>query len=360
MHDGTIQGTGETATRAAASDVRGLIRSTAHRVTDEDIGLPDEGGLGSFGNATGWLNSEPLTPEGLRGRVVLVDFWTYTCVNWLRTLPYLRAWSAKYATAGLTVVGIHTPEFGFEHNVVNVTREAGRLGVEYPVAIDNDYGIWRAYANHFWPAIYLGDVAGRIRYHHFGEGEYAMTEMVIQRLLIDAGAVGVDRDLVMVEPRGLEVAADWRTLQSPETYLGYRQATGFEQESVSSFDESDVYELPARLYLNAWALSGDWTVAGHAGILNQAGGRIAFQFHARDVNLVMGPSSPGISVRYRTFLDGRPVGDSHGTDVDPDGSAKVDTPRTYQVVRQRGPVDERRFEIEFLDPGIEAYCFTFG
>ncbi|HEV8281092.1 MAG TPA: hypothetical protein VGQ02_04475, partial [Candidatus Limnocylindrales bacterium] len=297
-------GSGGTATRPAPADLRGLIRSIAHRLADDQVGLPDEGLLPGFERATGWLNSKPLAPEGLRGRVVLADFWTYTWVNWLRTLPYLRAWDAKYRDHGLTIVGVHTPEFGFERNVDNVSRETRNFGVVYPVAIDSDYGIWQDFSNHFWPAIYVADAGGRIRYHHFGEGEYAMTEMVIQQLLVDAGADGVDRDLVMVEPSGLEVAADWRTLQSPETYIGYRQATGFEQENVASLDESDEYEMPGHLHLNRWALSGDWTIAAHAAILNEAGGRIAFEFHARDVNLVMGPSSPGKAVRYRVFLDG--------------------------------------------------------
>jgi thiol-disulfide isomerase/thioredoxin len=213
----------DAATTSVPSGRRGLIRSIVHRLAGEEVALPVEGRLPSFEGATGWLNSDPLTPEGLRGRVVLVDFWTYTCVNWLRTLPYLRAWAAKYGDDDLTVIGVHTPEFGFEGNIDNVIAQSARLGVEYPIAVDSGYGVWRAFANHFWPALYIADEEGRIRFHHFGEGEYPMTEMVIQRLLVGGGAAGVDQDLVMVEPRGLEVAADWRTLQSPETYVGYRQ-----------------------------------------------------------------------------------------------------------------------------------------
>jgi thiol-disulfide isomerase/thioredoxin len=352
--------TGATPEAARPFELAGIVRSLAHRLAGDRPVLPDEGRLASFDGATGWLNSDPLTPEGLRGRVVLVDFWTYTCVNWLRTLPYLRAWDAKYREHGLTIVGVHTPEFGFERNVDNVTKESRELGVEYPVAIDSDYGVWRAFANHFWPALYLADADGRIRYHHFGEGEYAASEMAIQQLLLAAGAEGLDRDLVMVEPNGLEVAADWRTLQSPESYLGYRQASGFAQEGVARFDAPSIYSVPDRLSLNQWALSGAWTVAGHAAVLNERGGRVAFQFHARDVNLVMGPSAPGASARFRVFLDGEPVGDARGTDTDASGAAIVDAQRTYQLIRQPGPIDERRFEIEFLDSGAEAYCFTFG
>ncbi len=283
-----------------------LLRTLAHRLAGDVAELPVEGHLASFDGATGWLNSEPLTPEGLRGRVVLVDFWTYTCINWLRTLPYVRAWSAKYADAGLTVVGVHTPEFGFERDLDNIVAQSRNFGVEYPIAIDSQYGVWGAFANHFWPAIYLADEQGRIRFHHFGEGEYAMTEMVIQQLLIDAGAQGLDQDLVAVEPRGLEVAADWRTLQSPETYAGYGQSTGFASD------------------------------------------------------LVMGPASKGASIPFRVYLDGQVADGANGTDVEPDGRGIVDEQRTYQLIRQSGQIDDRRFEIEYLDAGAEAYCFTFG
>jgi thiol-disulfide isomerase/thioredoxin len=341
-------------------NTRGLIRSLAHRLAGEPLALPVEGRLASFAGATGWLNAEPLTPEGLRGRVVLVDFWTYTCVNWLRTLPYVRAWAAKYANAGLTVVGVHTPEFGFEHNVDNVIAEARTFGVGYPVALDNDYAVWGAFDNHYWPAVYLADVDGQIRYHHFGEGEYAATEMAIQQLLLDAGADNIDQDLVMVDPHGLEVAADWRTLQSPETYTGYGQSSGFAQDDVARFDEPAAYAAPARLPLNSWGLSGTWTVAQHAAVANEPGGRVAFQFHARDLNLVMGPASRGASIPFRVFLDGRPADGAYGVDVNPDGRGIVGDQRTYQLIRQPGPIAPRRFEIEFGDAGVEVYCFTFG
>jgi thiol-disulfide isomerase/thioredoxin len=338
----------------------GLVRSIAHRLAGDQLALPVEGSLPSFAGATGWLNSEPLTAEELRGRVVLVDFWTYTCVNWLRTLPYVRAWAEKYRDDGLTVIGVHTPEFGFERDVDNIVAQSRAFGVEYPVAVDTDYAVWRAFANHFWPAVYIADTEGRIRHHHFGEGEYAQTEMVIQQLLLDAGAQDINQSLVEVEPRGLELAADWRTLQSPETYTGYGQGTGFAPEDVAAFDEPHGYAASPRLSLNEWDLSGDWTVARHAAVLNEPGGRVAFQFHARDLNLVMGPASKGASIPFRVFLDGRVANDDHGTDVESDGRGIVTDQRTYQLIRQAGLIADRRFEIEFLDAGVEPYCFTFG
>ena len=307
-------GSTELASGAATSSVppsrQGLIRSIAHRLAGEEVALPIEGRLASFDGATRWLNSNPLTLEGLRGRVVLVDFWTYTCVNWLRTLPYLRAWAAKYRDDGLTVIGVHTPEFDFEGNIDNVIAQSQRLSVEYPVAVDSQYAVWSAFANHFWPALYVADEEGRIRFHHFGEGEYPMTEMVIQQLLRDAGADGIDQDLVMVQPHGLEVAADWQTVQSPETYVGYRQSTGFAQEGVASFDEPRLYPVPGRLRLNQWGLSGDWTVAGHAAVSNEPGGRIAFQFHAprcqpRDGSDIPWLVDPVSGVPRRSAREGR-------------------------------------------------------
>lgn len=338
----------------------GVIRSIAHWLSGDGGALPDEGRLAPFDGATAWLNSEPLTPEELRGRVVLVDFWTYTCVNWLRTLPYIRAWAAKYADAGLTVVGVHTPEFGFEADVDNVVAQTRNLGIEYPVAVDSEYRVWSAFANHFWPAVYISDAEGRIRHHHFGEGEYPQTEMVIQRLLIDAGAQDLDQDLVVVEPHGLEVAADWQSLRSPETYLGYLQSNGFASEDLAPFDVPHEYSAARRLPLNSWDLSGNWTVARHAVASNAAGARVAFQFHARDLNLVMGPRATGAAIPFRVTLDGQAVRDAHGTDVDADGRGVVRDQNTYQLIRQRGPIASRRFEIEFLEAGAEVYCFTFG
>jgi thiol-disulfide isomerase/thioredoxin len=338
----------------------GLLRSFVHRLSGDDAILPDEGRLPGFDGATGWLNSEPLTAEGLRGRVVLVDFWTYTCVNWLRTLPYRRAWDAKYREHGLSIVGVHTPEFGFERDVDNIVAAARAFDVAYPIAIDSEYGVWRAFDNHFWPAIYLAAADGRIRYHHFGEGEYAMAEMVIQQLLGDAGATGFDRDLVTVDPRGLEVAADWGTLGSPETYLGHGQASGFAQASTARFDEPHAYGPMGSLRLNQWALAGSWTVARHAAVSDEPGVRIEFRFRARDVNLVMGPVSKGATVAFRVLLDGETAVGAVGADVGADGTGTLDDQRTYQLVRQTGPIADRTFAIEFAGRGVEAYCFTFG
>ena len=357
MVDGT--GRDERAAGTAAARRPGLIRSMAHRLAGDHPALPVEGRLAPFTGATRWLNSEPLTPEGLRGRVVLVDFWTYTCVNWLRTLPYRRAWAAKYADAGLTVVGVHTPEFGFEHDVDAVAAQCRELAVDHPVAIDNDYAVWRAFANHYWPAVYVADAGGRVRHHHFGEGEYAMTEMALQRLLLAAGA-DVDEDLVMVEPRGLEVAADWPSVGSPETYLGYRQSTGFASERLARYDRPHLYSAAPRLPLNHWDLTGTWTVGPSDARSDDAGARLAFEFRARDVNLVMGPAPGSGPVRFRVRLDGRAAQGATGTDVAADGSGTVAEQRCYQLIRQAGPVEQRRFEIEFLDAGAEAFCFTFG
>jgi thiol-disulfide isomerase/thioredoxin len=337
-----------------------LLHSIAHRLAGDADVLPVEGHLPPFTGATGWLNSEPLTPEGLRGRVVLVDFWTYTCINWLRTAPYVRAWAAKYADHGLTVIGAHTPEFGFERNIDNVIARSRGFGVKYPIAIDSDFGVWQAFANHFWPAIYIADAEGRIRFHHFGEGEYAMTEMVIQQLLLEAGVEGVDPELVSVEPTGFEVAADWRTLRTPETYLAYGRSAGFASAERARFNESHTYPAPSRLGLNEWAPLGTWTLAQHAAVATEPGGRIAFQFQARDANLVMGPSTPGSSVPYRVLLDGAAPGSAHGFDTDAEGTGNLAEQCLHQLIRQTGPIIERRLEIEFLDAGAEAYCFTFG
>jgi thiol-disulfide isomerase/thioredoxin len=348
------------ATMSAPPTRPALLRSLAHRLSGDTDALPVEGHLPSFDGATGWLNSEPLTPQGLRGRVVLVDFWTYTCINWLRTAPFVKAWDEKYRDLGLTVIGVHTPEFGFEQDIDNVVAQSRTFGVEYAIAVDSKYGVWEAFANHFWPAVYIADADGRIRYHHFGEGEYAMTEMVVQQLLQEAGAEGVDPDLVVVDPQGFEVAADWRTLRSPETYLAYGRSAGFASPERARFNVPNTYPEPSRLGLNEWAPSGAWTLAQHAAVVNEAGGRIAFQFQARDVNLVMGPPARGTSVPFRVLLDGQAPGGAHGFDVDEGGSGTLADQRLYQLIRQPGSIAERRFEIEFLDAGAEAYCFTFG
>jgi thiol-disulfide isomerase/thioredoxin len=319
---------------------------------------PAEGYLPGFDGATGWLNTPPLTVAGLRGKVVLVDFWTYTCINWLRTLGYVHAWHEKYRDQGLVVVGVHTPEFPFERDVDNVRRAAEDMRVEYPVALDSDYRVWRAFDNHYWPAVYIADAEGRIRHQHFGEGGYEECERVIQLLLRDAGGDDIADDLVSVADEGFEAQADWATLQSPETYLGYQQAQNFAGEP--GYDEPRTYVAPDGLQLNQWALSGDWTIEGGASVLNEAGGRIAFRFHARDVNLVMGPRSHGAAVPFRVLVDREPPGAAHGLDVDEDGRGTVAQQRLYQLIREPRSITDRTFEITFLEPGAEAYVFTFG
>lgn len=338
----------------------GGVRSLLHHPRDGAGSFPDEGALPSFTGATGWLNADPLTPDALRGRVVLVDFWTYTCVNWLRTLPYVRAWVAKYAEQGLTVIGVHTPEFDFEHDVENIRTQARALRVPYPSAIDSDYGVWNAFNNHYWPAVYIADAQGRLRYHHFGEGEYAMQEMVIQQLLLEAGATNLDLDLVSVRPVGLEVAADYRTLRSPETYLGYDRASGMASPDGLWDDTSHAYTPPTDLALNEWAPIGSWTISGRAATSTSAGARLAIRFQARDVNLVMGPATRGTAIPFRVTLDGGAAAGGYGTDVAADGTGVVSEQRTYQLIRQLAPITERVFEIEFLEPGADLYCFTFG
>jgi thiol-disulfide isomerase/thioredoxin len=321
--------------------------------------LPDEGELASFDGATGWLNSPPLTPQGLRGKVVLVGFWTYTCVNWLRQLPYLRAWAEKYSGHGLVVIGVHTPEFSFEHNADNVRRAVRDLGITYPVATDDDYAVWLAFDNHYWPALYFADAQGRIRHHHFGEGEYAQSEMVIQQLLAEAGSTGAGTEMVSVEPRGLEVPADWAQLRSSENYTGYARTENFASPGGPVRGAPHVYTIPP-LARNQWALSGNWTMADEATTLNEAGGQVACRFHARDLNLVMGPEVPGAPVRFRVVIDGQPPGEGHGTDVDGDGRGTVTEQRTYQLCRVSGAATDRTLEISFLDSGAQVYCFTFG
>jgi thiol-disulfide isomerase/thioredoxin len=324
------------------------------------VRLPVEGELPSLGGATGWLNSPPLMAAGLRGKVVLIDFWTYTCINWIRSLPYVRAWAGKYKDQGLVVIGVHTPEFAFEHNADNVRRAAQDMSVGYPVAIDNDYAIWRAFENHYWPALYFADAQGHIRHHHFGEGEYEQSEMIIQQLLAEAGSGGTGHELVSVDARGVEAAADWATLKSPENYVGHERTENFASPGGAVPGKRHVYAAPAELRLNHWALSGDWTAEEQATTLNTAGGRIAYRFHARDLHLVMGPAAPGTTVRFRVLLDGEPPGAAHGIDADGQGNGTATGQRLYQLIRQRGPVTDHTFEITFPDPGVQAYAFTFG
>jgi thiol-disulfide isomerase/thioredoxin len=334
-----------------------LFRATTHPGV---VQLPVEGSLPSLAGATQWLNSPPLTAAGLRGKVVLVDFWTYTCINWLRTLPYLRAWAEKYKDHGLVLLGVHTPEFDVEHDLDNVRRAVKDLAVDYPVAVDNDYVIWSAFDNHYWPALYLVDAQGQIRHHRFGEGGYEESEMILQQLLTDAGISGIGQGLVSVDPTGVEAAADWDSLWSPENYLGYQRTDSFASSNGAVLETPHVYEAPARLRLNHWALAGNWTVQAQDTVLNQAGGRILYRFHARDLHLVMGPAAPGTPVRFQVRIDDQPPGAAHGTDLDDQGDGTITDPRLYQLIRQPGPVSDRTFEITFLDPGVHAYAFTFG
>jgi len=349
-------------TTASGTPFETLTRDTrmAQRKTPEAIPLPIEGEFPSLGGATEWLNSPPLTGEALRGKVVLVDFWTYTCINWLGSLPHVRAWAEKYKGQGLVVIGVHAPEFPFEKDVDNVRRAAKDMKVGYPIAIDNVFAIWRAFRNAYWPALYVIDAQGRIRHHQFGEGGYEESERIIQQLLDEAGNSGIGHQPVSVDARGVEAEADWGSLKSPENYLGKERTENFASPGGAVLDERHVYAAPARLRLNHWALSGDWTVRKDAIVLNQANGRIAYRFHARDLHLVMGPATRGTSARFRVLIDGLPPGAAHGGNVDDQGNGTVTEQRLHQLIRQPKPVIDRQFEIEFLDSGVEAFAFTFG
>jgi len=322
--------------------------------------LPIEGKMPSFGRASEWLNSPPLSAANLRGKVVLVDFCTYSCINWLRQLPYVRAWAEKYRDRGLLVIGVHSPEFGFETNVDNVRRAVKAMGITYPIVIDNDHAIWRAFENEAWPALFFVDAQGRIRGRYYGEGAYDETEEILQQLLADAGHGGATQAAVSIDPQGVEANADWENLRTAETYVGHARTGNFASPGGLLRDKPRVYAVPASLALNQWALAGDWTIGREATVLHAAPGRIAFRFHARDLHLVMGPPASGAPVRFRILLDGRPPGSAHGLDVDDLGQGVVNEPRLYQLIRQPGRVADGTFEIEFLDPGIETFSFTFG
>jgi thiol-disulfide isomerase/thioredoxin len=322
--------------------------------------LSVEGELPPLGGAIEWLNSPPLTPEGLRGKVVVADFCTYTCINWLRQLPYVRAWAERYKDHGLVTIGVHTPEFSFERDVENVRKSIKEMRIDYPIAVDSDYAIWQAFDNAYWPALYFVDAEGQIRHHHFGEGAYEESEMVIQRLLAEAGESDVAHDLVSVEGAGIEAAADWGSLKSPENYVGYERTDGFSSPGGAVPNESQVYSAPDDLGLNQWGLSGEWTVGREATRVNEPDGSLVYRFHARDLNLVMGPAARAESVPFRVLLDGQPPGAAHGGDIDEHGNGAAADHRLYQLIRQPGPIADRTFEIAFPDAGAEAYCFTFG
>jgi thiol-disulfide isomerase/thioredoxin len=336
--------------RLAANDARQGYRS----------GLPIEGTLPSLDGAVKWLNSEPLTAEQLRGKVILVDFWTYSCINCIRTVPYVRAWAEKYKDQGLVVIGVHAPEFAFEKKIDNVKRAIQNFGITYPVAIDNDFKIWRAFGNSYWPAHYFIDGDGRIRHHHFGEGDYEESEQVIQELLVEAkGGRRTAGGFVTPDAQGAEAAPDLARVRSGETYVGYQRATGFASPATIEADEARDYSV-GRLRLNQWGLDGNWTVGAEQAVLNHAGGAISYRFRARDLHVVLGPGPDGKPVRFQVTIDGTAPGASHGADIDASGNGTVSETRLYQLVRQEGDVHERTFEVRFLDAGVAAYVFTFG
>jgi thiol-disulfide isomerase/thioredoxin len=321
--------------------------------------LPVEGPLPSLSGAVEWLNSKPLTADDLKGKVVVVDFWTYSCINCLRSIPYVRAWAEKYRDHGLVVIGVHAPEFAFERNVDNVRKAISTLKITYPVAIDNDYKIWRAFENEYWPAHYFIDAKGLIRHQHFGEGEYEESERVIQKLLADAGDRNVPADVVAVSASGAEAASAKTDVESPETYIGYNRIDHFVSPGGVVQDASHVYAA-GEPHLNDWSLVGNWTIGGERALLNDKDGSIIYRFHARDLHLVLGPAADGRPVRFRITIDGVAPGASHGADVDSEGQGVVTAQRLYQLVRDPGVIVDHTFEIRFLDPGVQAYAFTFG
>jgi thiol-disulfide isomerase/thioredoxin len=320
----------------------------------------DEGPLPDLGGAIGWLNSAPINSKSLRGNVVLVDFWTYTCINSLRPLPYVKAWAAKYKDAGLVVIGAHTPEFSFEKEPTNVENAVRDLKVPFPVAIDSNYKIWQAFNNEYWPAQYLIDGRGRIRYHHFGEGDYGEIERVIQELLKENGATGLDGSTVGVTANGVEAAPDINDEQSPETYVGYRQADRFASPERLDKNSPRTYTTPTNSSLNQWGFGGSWNVGPESATVQSAAGKIVFRFHSRDLHMVLGPTKDGKPVRFKVIIEGTAPGENCGADSSPDGTGEVREPRLYQLIRQKGQIKDRIFEIEFLDPGVQAFAFTFG
>ena len=326
---------------------------------ERGIALRDEGRMPELEGATGWLNSEKLSAKSLRGKVVLVNFWTYSCINSLRELPYIQGWADKYASAGLVVVGVHAPEFGFEKERANVANAVRELAVTFPVPIDSNHSIWEAFRNEYWPADYLIDAKGRIRYHHYGEGDYDVSERAIRTLLEENGATGLSEKPVVPPTGGIEAVAGG-DVRSPETYAGYLRAERFASRERPAEDASRSYSLPSSLSLNQWGLGGSWKITAERAELHSAPGRIAYRFHARDVHMVLGPPKDGHTIRFRVTVDGAAPGAEHGVDVAPDGSGEVREPRLYQLIRQKGRTQDRTFEIEFLDPGVEAFTFTFG
>jgi thiol-disulfide isomerase/thioredoxin len=321
---------------------------------------PAEGELPSLDPATAWLNTQPLTASALRGKVVLVQFWTYTCINWLRTLPYVRAWCDKYRERGLVVIGVHAPEFGFEKDLGNVRRAVRDMRIAYPVAVDSDHALWRAFGNEYWPALYFIDAKGQIRHHQFGEGDYEQSERIIEGLLAESGRPGPDRTIAKVSADGIEAPADTADLKSPENYLGYGRTGNFASPGGVAPDTPHVYAAPPELSLNEWALAGGWTIGSQPVVSTAPNGRIACRFHARDLHMVLGPGLPATAVRFRVLLDGAPPGASHGLDADAQGNGTIAFPRLYQLIRQTPPIVDRLFTIDFPQQGAAAFAFTFG
>jgi cytochrome c biogenesis protein CcdA/thiol-disulfide isomerase/thioredoxin len=336
------------------------LAPTNANAAEQTPALPDEGPMPELSGAVAWLNSPPLTRDVLRGKVVVIDFWTYSCVNCLRALPYVEGWSAKYKDAGLVVIGVHTPEFAFEKERSNVEQAVRDLKISYPVAMDSNYKIWQAFHNEYWPAHYFIDGKGRIRHHHFGEGEYDESERVIQELLKEDGAKSLADGTINVTASGAEAAPDSRNTGSAETYIGYKRAEHFASAQLFAQDTRMAYTPQLRLTLNQWALGGSWKVGPESAVLDSAPGKIVFRFHARDLHLVLGPTKNGKPIRFKVTLDGTAPGDDHGSDTDTAGAGTVQGHRLYQLIRQKGAVEDRTFEIEFLDPGVQAFAFTFG
>jgi thiol-disulfide isomerase/thioredoxin len=336
-----------------------ILHSQRPVAATANVPLADEGPMPELGGAVAWLNTPPSSRQSLRGKVVLVNFWTYSCINSLRELPYIKSWAAKYKDAGLVVIGVHAPEFGFEKERANVENAVRELNITFSVPIDSDHRIWGAFGNEYWPADYFIDAQGRIRYHHFGEGEYDQSEHVMQELLRQSGAAGIATDTVRASGDGAE-APPSGDVQSPETYLGYARAEAFASPQPVAQDAPGIYRLPPKLSLNQWGLGGSWIIGAESATLQEAGGKITFRFHSRDLHMVLSPAGGGKPVRFKVLLDGVAVGEDHGVDSDAKGAGEITEPRMYQLIRQKGAIRDRTFEVEFFDPGVRAFSFTFG
>lgn len=321
---------------------------------------PEQDHKPSLEGATGWLNSTPLKLEELHGKVVLIDFWTYTCINWRRTMPYVRDWYSKYKDQGLVVIGVHTPEFSFEQEIRNIRNANREMNIDYPVAVDSRYAIWNSFQNHYWPALYLIDANGKIRYQKFGEGDYRETELKIQHLLKELSPNSAAFQLTDIQPDGAEAAADWSNVGSPENYVGYGQTQGFASPGGIISDKTASYAMPPNLQLNQWALTGEWNISRERILLTGKQGKLVYRFHARDLNLILGPAAKGSAIKFRVTIDRNIPGESHGLDIDENGNGTITEPRMYQLIRQHGPIIDRDFQIEFLMPKAEVYDFTFG